>query len=81
MKNYSKDLHRKGELNKVEAMELLANKLIKGYDMGTAFVTEGMKGYDAFCIIANKTGLTNKEGFVLFNEKTNKAEFIKDLEE
>jgi hypothetical protein len=75
---YSKDLHRKGELNKVDAMEKLGNKLIKGKDMCLAFVTEGFYDYDGFGVIANDSKYQDQAGYVLFDEKLNKPVFFKD---
>lgn len=78
--NFASDLHRKGEVYKIEQMEIFAKSLVKGRDMGTAFVTEGYQGYDAFCLIANHPAWRSKEGFVVFNEDSNRPEFIKDGE-
>lgn len=53
MLNFAKDLHKKGELDKIVAMEKLGKKLIKNKDMGLAFITEGYLGYDTFSVIPN----------------------------
>lgn len=74
--NFAKDLHRKGELNKLDVMEATANKYLKGKDMCHAFVTEGWLGFDAFCIIANSSEYSDKEGAILFDEDTQKAFFM-----
>lgn len=79
--NYAKDLHRKGELNKVEAMEKEAKKIIGRKDMGAAFLTEAYKGYDCIGIIPNRPELVKYEGYVLFDEELNKPVFIQDTEE
>jgi hypothetical protein len=87
MTKYAKDLHRKGELNKVEAMERLGKKLIKGKDMGLAFVTEGFYmgkeagDVDGFGVIANKAEYQKYSGVVVYNELLNKPEFWRDDEE
>ena len=83
MMNFAKDLHRKGELNKVEAMEKLGKKLIKGKDMGLAFLTEafyiGNGVYaDGFGVIANQAKFSENEGAILFNEELNKPVFVSD---
>jgi hypothetical protein len=80
MMNFAKDLHRKGELNKVEAMEKLAKKLVRGKDMGTAFLTEAYLGYDCIGLIPNKPEFIKNEGYVLYDEDLNKAVFVKDEE-
>jgi hypothetical protein len=85
MMNYANDLHRKGELNKVEAMEKLGKKLIKGKDMGTAFLTEafyiGNGVYaDGFAVIANQAKFSDDEGAILFNNETNKPVFVSDAQ-
>lgn len=80
MMNYAKDLHRKGELNKVEEMEKLANKLIKGKDMGAAFLTEAYLGYDCIGLIPNKPEFVKDEGYVLFDLDLNKAIFVREEE-
>jgi hypothetical protein len=80
MMNFAKDLHRKGELNKVEAMEKMGKKLIKGKDMGLAFVTEGFFGLDGFGVIANKAEFIEYEGAVLFNNEANQPVFFSNEE-
>lgn len=83
MTKYANDLHRKGELSKVEAMEKLAKSIerkSKG-GLGAAFLTEAYKGYDCFAIIPNKAEYQNKSGYVLFDEEQGKAVFISDDEE
>jgi hypothetical protein len=80
MMNLAHDLHRKGELNKVEAMETLANQLIKGKDMGAAYITEGYLGYDAFAIIPNRPEFTKYEGYVVYDLDSNKPRFVKGEE-
>jgi hypothetical protein len=83
MMNYAKDLHRKGELNKVNAMEKLGKKMIKGKDMGLAFLTEafyvGDGVYaDGFGVIANQAKFSEYEGAILFNDELNKPVFLSD---
>lgn len=78
---YAKDLHRKGELKKVAAMEKEAKKIIGSKDMGAPFLTEAYKGYDCIGIIANRPQFTKNEGYVLFDEELNKPVFIQDKEE
>ena len=77
---YAQDLHRKGNLKAVAKMERLAKELTNGKDMGTAFLTNAYQGYDCIGLIANNQELTKYEGYVLFNELTNKAEFIQEQE-
>jgi hypothetical protein len=78
MMNFAKDLHRKGELNKVEAMEKLGKKLIKGKDMGLAFITEGFYGFDGLAVIPNKAEFMPYEGYILFDEELNAPKFFKE---
>lgn len=81
--NYASDLHRKGELNKIEEMQGLADQLeskTKG-GLAGAFLTEGYKGYDTIAMLANKKEYSDKEGFVLFDNEANKAIFIEDDED
>ena len=80
MMNFAKDLHRKGELNKVNEMEKLAKTLIRGKDMGSAFLTEAYLGFDCIGIIPNKPEFVKDEGYVLYDEELNKAVFIKEDE-
>lgn len=76
---YAKNLHRQGEigLDKVSEMERFSYQLTKGKDMGTAFVTEGYEGYDAYCIIPNTPAFKEDEGYVLYDEDLNKPVFKK----
>lgn len=76
--NYAKDLYRKGEMNKIAEMEQLGNEIIKGKDMGLAFVTEGYEGYDALCVIPNRPAFSNYEGYIVFDEDQQKAVFLKE---
>jgi hypothetical protein len=80
MMNFAKDLHRKNELNKVDAMETMGNKLIKGKDMGLAFITEGFYGFDTFVVIPNSPKYSKYEGYVIFDEELNQPRFIKEEE-
>jgi hypothetical protein len=77
---YGKDLHRKGELEKVEQMEELAADLIKGKDMGIPFITEGYEGFDAYCLVANKPEFVKNQGFVVWDNELNKPVFLTDNE-
>ena len=83
MMNFAKDLHRKGELNKVDEMEKLAKRMERNSKggLGAAFTTEGYLGYDCFNMIANSPEWSKSEGFIVFDNDTNKATFIKDTEE
>lgn len=81
--NYASDLHRKGELNKIEEMQGLADQLeskTKG-GLAGAYLTGGYKGYDAIAMLANKKEYSDKEGFVLFDNEASKAIFIEDDED
>jgi hypothetical protein len=83
MRNYAKDLHRKGELNKVEEMEKLA-KLIERKSKGglaSAFLTEAYLGFDCFAIIPNSSQWEKHSGYVLYDNDTNMATFVPDAEE
>lgn len=80
--NYASDLHRKGELYKVEQMEIFARSFTKGVDVGRAFITECYYGADAYCLLPNHPGLVNRySGYVVFNEDTNRPEFVKGDDE
>jgi hypothetical protein len=46
-----------------------------------AFLTEAYLGYDCFAMIANKPEWQKCTGYVLYDEDTEKATFIKDDEE
>jgi hypothetical protein len=83
MKNFGKDLHRKGELKKVDEMEKLAKRMERNSKGGlvAAFLTEAYLGYDCFAMIANKPEWQKCTGYVLYDEDTEKATFIKDDEE
>jgi hypothetical protein len=70
------DLHRKGELQKVAAMEKAAKQHIKKKDMGIPFITEGYEGADTYAVIANKPEYTKDEGFILWDNTLNKPIFI-----
>jgi hypothetical protein len=76
MTNYAKDLHRKGELNKVEEMEKLAKKMAKGKDMGTAFLTEAYFGSDCYALIANSPLYSRHEGYIVYDEDAGKPLFL-----
>lgn len=78
---YAKDLHRKGELKKVAAMEKEASAIILHKDMGAAFLTEAYQGFDCIAIIPNSPKYSEFEGYVLFDEELNKPVFIQDKEE
>lgn len=86
MMNYAADLHRKGELNKVEEMERLAKRFTRNKDMGIAFVTEGFynedsKSYvDGFGLIANRPEYVQFEGYIAYDLDNNKPVFIQDKE-
>lgn len=80
MTNYAKDLHRKGELAKVDEMERMATKLIRGKDMGSAFLTEAYLGADCFAIIPNKPEFSKYGGYVVYDEDANKPVFVADEE-
>lgn len=81
--NYGKDLHRKGELHKVEEMEKLAKRMERNSKGGlaAAFLTEAYLGFDCFAMIANNQEWEKCTGYVLYDEDTNKATFIPDDEE
>jgi hypothetical protein len=81
MMNLARDLHRKGELDKIEAMSKLSEQIIGYKDMGSAYITEGYQGYDAFAIIPNRKEFVKYEGFVVFDLDSNKPVFIGDEEE
>jgi hypothetical protein len=81
MKTWAKDLHRKGELNKIEAMENYASEIIRGKDIGTAFITEGFYGYDGLALIPNRPAFSNYEGYIVFDEADQQPKFIRDEEE
>ena len=82
MMNFGKDLHRKGELSKVDEMEKLAKRMehnSKG-GLASAFLTEAYLGFDCFAMIPNNPQWEKASGYVLFNEDTNKATFVRDNE-
>jgi hypothetical protein len=76
MMNFAKDLHRKGELEKVAEMEKLAKRMAKGKDMGTAFLTEAYFGSDCYALIANKPMYARHEGYVVYDEDEGKPVFL-----
>jgi hypothetical protein len=83
MMNYAKDLHRKGELSKVDEMEKLAKRMERNSKGGLApaFLTEAYLGFDCFAMLPTKPEWAKSSGYVLFDEDTQKATFIKDDEE
>jgi hypothetical protein len=83
MMKFSKDLHRKGELNKVNEMEKLAKRMERNSKGGLtpAFLTEAYLGFDCFAMMPTSPQWENCSGYVLYDEDTNKATFIKDEEE
>lgn len=83
LKNLAGDLHKKGELSKIEAMKKLANQIEKDSNgsLAGAFLTEGLYGkYDTIAIIANSKDYENKQGHVVYDNSKNKAIFISDKE-
>lgn len=82
MAKFAADLHRKGELNKVDAMEKLAKRIERESrgGLGSAFLTEAYYGADCYAIIANKSDYRNKSGYVVYDEEQQKAVFIPDEE-
>lgn len=82
MMNFGKDLHRKGELNKVETMETLAKLMERNSKGGLtpAFLTEAYLGFDCFAMLPTSQQWEKYSGYVLYDEDTNKATFIKDGE-
>lgn len=82
MMNFGKDLHRKGELNKVEEMEKLAKRMERNSKGGlaAAFLTEAYLGFDCFAMIPNSPQWETCSGYVLFDNDTNMATFIYDTE-
>jgi hypothetical protein len=82
MMNYAKDLYRKGELNKVNEMEKLAKRMERNSKggLGAAFLTEAYLGFDCFAMIPNSPQWEKSSGYVLFDNDTNKATFIRDEE-
>jgi len=83
MMNFAKDLHRKGELHKVDEMELLAKRMERNSKGGlaAAFLTEAYLGFDCFAMIPNNPQWEKCSGYILFDNDTNKATFISDNEE
>jgi hypothetical protein len=83
MTNYATDLHRKGELKKVEEMEKLAKRMERNSKGGlaAAFLTEAYLGADCFAMIPNSPEWNKCSGYVLFDNDTNTATFVKDNEE
>lgn len=83
LENLAGDLHKKGELSKIEAMKKLANQIEKDSNgsLAGAFLTEGLYGkYDTIAIIANSKDYENKQGHVVYDNSKNKAIFISDKE-
>lgn len=80
MKNYAKDIHRKGELGKVEEMEKLAKRMERNSKGGLTptFLTEAYKGFDCFAMLATKSEWSHCTGYVLYDEDTSKATFVPD---
>lgn len=81
--NYGKDLHRKGELNKIDEMEKLAKRMERNSKGGlaAAFLTEAYLGYDCYAMIPNSPEWSKCSGYVLYDNDTNQATFIPDEEE
>ena len=81
MKNFASDLQRKGELNKVKAMEKLANEIEKDTKGGLAgaYLTNGIYDkYDVVAMIANDQEHNNKTGYVFYDNENNQAVFVSD---
>ena len=80
MKKYAYDLHRKGELDKVGAMERLAIDMERKSNggLGAAFLTGADLGADCFAMVANNSAYEKKSGYVLYDEEQGEAVFVAD---
>lgn len=81
MKNFASDLHKKGELSKVKAMEKLANEIEKDTKSGLsgAYLTNGVYDkYDVMGMIANDQEYNNKTGYVFYDNENDQAVFVSD---
>ena len=81
MKNFANDLHRKGELNKINKMNKLADQIELDTNGGLAgaYLTNGFKGkFDVIGMIAQSPDYSVKEGYVFYDNEQDKAVFIND---
>ncbi len=78
---FASDLYRKGELSKIEIMEQLQQKIEKQSNNGLAgaFLTNGVYDkYDCIAMIANSKEYENKQGYILYDNESDKAIFVND---
>lgn len=76
--SYAADLHRKGNISAIQAMESKAKARCRGTKGGlaTAFITEGYQGADCVALIANTQAFTKQEGYIVWDELVEKAVFV-----
>ena len=79
---YVSDLHRKGNMKAIAKMERLQRKIERDTNGGLvgAYITNGYYGFDCIGMMATNPKYGGDSGNVVYNEYTQKAEFVADFD-